>query len=145
MLRVDEKMGATAEDDELMLVFWRLAGGAVEELLALRVLLLDFVAIFLRKVKITVEDFVAGPRITFGKKMEQRMVDESTLNLTVILHGTTQKRFIVILKATDKVVQSSAKSLVILPCLHARLFDTITWQESTTDSPISPLREKTKT
>ena len=33
MLRVDEKMGATAEDDELLLVFWRLAGGAVEALL----------------------------------------------------------------------------------------------------------------
>ena len=35
MLRVDEKMGATAmdEEDELLLVFWRLAGGAVEALL----------------------------------------------------------------------------------------------------------------
>ena len=33
MHRVDEKMGATAEDDELLLVFWRLAGGAVEALL----------------------------------------------------------------------------------------------------------------
>jgi len=27
--RVDENTGATAEDDELLLVFWRLAGGAV--------------------------------------------------------------------------------------------------------------------
>ena len=33
MHRVDEKMAATAEDDELLLVFWRLAGGAVEALL----------------------------------------------------------------------------------------------------------------
>ena len=35
MLRVDEKMGAAAvdEEDELLRVFWRLAGGAVEELL----------------------------------------------------------------------------------------------------------------
>ena len=33
MHRVDEKMATTAEDDELLLVFWRLAGGAVEELL----------------------------------------------------------------------------------------------------------------
>ena len=33
MHRVDEKMAATAVDDELLLVFWRLAGGAVEELL----------------------------------------------------------------------------------------------------------------
>ena len=31
MLRVDEKMGAAAVDveDELLLVFWRLAGGAL--------------------------------------------------------------------------------------------------------------------
>ena len=35
MHRVVEKMGAAAvdEEDELLLVFWRLAGGAVEELL----------------------------------------------------------------------------------------------------------------
>ena len=35
MLRVEEKMGATAvdEDDKLLLVFWRLGAGAVEELL----------------------------------------------------------------------------------------------------------------
>ena len=33
MFLVDEKMAATAEDDELLLVFWRLAGGAVEALL----------------------------------------------------------------------------------------------------------------
>ena len=33
MHRVDENMGATAEDGELLLVFWRLAGSAVEELL----------------------------------------------------------------------------------------------------------------
>ena len=31
MLLVVEKMGATAEDDELLLVFWRLVGGAVGE------------------------------------------------------------------------------------------------------------------
>ena len=30
---VDENMDTTAEEDELMLVFWRLAGGAVEALL----------------------------------------------------------------------------------------------------------------
>ena len=35
MLRVEENMGAAAvdEEDELLLVFWRLAGGAVEALL----------------------------------------------------------------------------------------------------------------
>jgi hypothetical protein len=32
MFLVVEKMGATAEDDELLLVFWRLAGGAVAAL-----------------------------------------------------------------------------------------------------------------
>ena len=33
MLRVDENMDATAEDDELLLVLCRLAGGALEALL----------------------------------------------------------------------------------------------------------------
>ena len=31
MFLVVEKMGATTEDDELLLVFWRLVGGAVVE------------------------------------------------------------------------------------------------------------------
>ena len=31
MFLVVEKIGATAEDDELLLVFWRLVGGAVGE------------------------------------------------------------------------------------------------------------------
>ena len=69
-----------------MIIFWRLAGGAVDELLALRVLLVDLVAIFFEEAKM--EDFVAGPRIHFGWKWTT-MVDESTLNLTVILHGIT--------------------------------------------------------
>ena len=53
-------------------IFWRLAGGEEEELLALRVLLFVLVAIFFEeKAKITVEDiFVAGPRKTFGRKMD---------------------------------------------------------------------------
>ena len=33
MQLVDENMDTTAEEDELLLVFWRLAGGAVEALL----------------------------------------------------------------------------------------------------------------
>jgi hypothetical protein len=49
-------------------IFWRFGGGAVDELLALRVLLFDLVAIFL--LKILLEDFVAGPRIQFGRKMD---------------------------------------------------------------------------
>jgi hypothetical protein len=48
-------------------IFCRLAGGEEDELLALRVLLLDFVAIFLRKLKQKNEKSdsfpVAGPRI----------------------------------------------------------------------------------
>ena len=51
-------------------IFWRLAGGDEDELLALRVLLLVFVAIFFEEAK--KKDFVAGPRIHFGRKMEQR-------------------------------------------------------------------------
>jgi hypothetical protein len=79
-------------------IFWRLAGGDEEELLALRVLLFDLVAIFFCE---DLEDFVAaGPRIHFGWKWTT-MVDESTLNLTVILHGTTQTRCIILPKATD--------------------------------------------
>ena len=50
---------------------------------------------------------------TFGTENGQRMVDESTLNLIVLLHGTTQTRCIVVRKTTDNVVQSSTKSLVI--------------------------------
>ena len=48
---------------------------------------------------IRVEDFVAGPRIHFGWKWTT-MVDESTLDLTVTLHGTTQTRCIILPKAT---------------------------------------------
>ncbi len=44
--------------------------------------------------------FIAGPRIHFEVKWTT-MVDESTLNLTVILHGTTQTRCIILPKATD--------------------------------------------
>ena len=41
-------------------IFWRLAGGEEEELLAPRVLLFVFVAIFVvRKAKITVEDILS--------------------------------------------------------------------------------------
>jgi len=64
-----------------------LAGGGEEELLALRVLLVDLVAIFFLIAKM--EDFCRWPPKHFGWKWTT-MVDESTLNLTVILHGTTQ-------------------------------------------------------
>jgi hypothetical protein len=54
-------------------IFWRLAGGVEEELLALRVLLFDLVAIFfeVEAKRFRVEDFVAGPR-TFWKENGQR-------------------------------------------------------------------------
>ena len=52
-------------------IFWRLAGGEEEELLALRVLLFDLVAIFFEEGKNHCGGhFVAGPRITFGRKMD---------------------------------------------------------------------------
>ena len=50
-------------------IFCRLAGGDEDELLALRVLLFDLVAIFFES-KMKMEDFVAGPRIHFGWKMD---------------------------------------------------------------------------
>ena len=40
-------------------IFWRLAGGEEEELLALRVLLFEVVAIFFEEGKITVEDILS--------------------------------------------------------------------------------------
>jgi hypothetical protein len=72
-------------------IFWRLAGGEEDALLALRVLLFDLVAIFFEEAKM---------RRTLSLKLKwTTMVDESTLNLTVILHGTTQTRCIVVPKA----------------------------------------------
>ena len=57
-------------------IFWRLAGGEEEELLALRVLLFVLVAIFFEeKAKFTAEDFVAGPRIHLEGKWTTNVVD----------------------------------------------------------------------
>ena len=68
-------------------IFWRLAGGAVDELLALRVLLFDLVAIFfvLREERGLLS---LAPEYILEEKWET-MADESTLNLTVSLHGIT--------------------------------------------------------
>ena len=52
-------------------IFWRFAGGAEEELLALRVLLLDFVAIFFDFCK-NVEDFCRWPPYLFWKENGQQ-------------------------------------------------------------------------
>ena len=46
MFRVDEKMGATAVDDELLLDFWGLAGGAVAALVVPVVFSVPLVDIF---------------------------------------------------------------------------------------------------
>ena len=118
------------------MIFWRLAGGEEDELLALRVLLFDLVAIFIAAEEakiIKVEDFVNGPRIQFGRKWTT-MVDESTLNLTVILHGTTQTHCIVVPKATDNASQPSTMSLVV-SSVPARLFGTKVARNPDSSSP----------
>ena len=63
-----------------------MAGGEEEELLALRVLLLDLVAIF---AEILYRGLYRWPPNHFEGKWTT-MDDESTLNLTVSLHGITQ-------------------------------------------------------
>ena len=103
-------------------IFWRLAGGDEEELLALRVLLFDLVAIFFEEAKMSGGPFVAGPRIHYEGKWTT-MVDELTLNLTVKLRGTTQIRCIVVPKATANIVKASTTSRIISPVL-SRLFVT---------------------
>ena len=55
-------------------IFWRLAGGEEEELLALRVLLFDLVAIFFRRARAAKREvwrtFCRWPPNTFGRKMD---------------------------------------------------------------------------
>ena len=72
-------------------IFWRLAGGDGEELLALRVLLFVLVAIFfVRKVKITVEDFLSlapekhldGKWTTNGRRIDAEFNGNSTRSTT---------------------------------------------------------------
>jgi len=48
------------------------------------------------------------------------MVDESTLDLTVILHGTTLTRSIILPKATD----NASTTALVLSSIPSRLFDT---------------------
>ena len=115
-------------------IFWRLGGGDEEELLALRVLRLDLVAIFFEEAEI-VGGLCRwpGPRIRLGWKWTT-MVDESMLNLTVILHGTTQTRCIVVPKATANASQPSTMAFVI-SAVSSRLFDTKVVQNPKPDSP----------
>jgi len=78
-----------------------LAGGDEDALLALRVLLFDLVAIFFEEAK-NERGRTLSLAPEYIKRTRTTMVDESTLNLTVPLHGTTQKRFIILSKATGK-------------------------------------------
>ena len=103
MLLVDENMDATAEDDELLLVFWRLAGGAVEELLLEE-------DIFTKTRGEQNLPKVASksdrmPRNGFPtNEMEEKTTltfDEWTLDFTVHLHHTTQTRRSTMPKATE--------------------------------------------
>ena len=52
------------------MIFWRLAGGEEEELLALRVLLFDLVAIFFEESKNPCGGLCRWPPKTFGRKMD---------------------------------------------------------------------------
>jgi hypothetical protein len=112
-------------------IFWRLAGGDEDELLALRVLLLDLVAIFFEEAKMKNEEWrtlsLAPEYILDGKWTT--MVDDWTLNLTVILHGTTQTRCIILAKATG----NALRTLNNISCRFFRSF-TIVWHQSGPDS-----------
>ena len=73
-------------------IFWRLAGGEEEELLALRVLLFDLVAMFFEESKNHCGGhFVAGPRITFGRKMDNdgRRIDTEFYGNSTRHHSNT--------------------------------------------------------
>jgi hypothetical protein len=104
-------------------IFWRLAGGDEDELLALRVLLLDLVAIFFEEAKIVGGLLSLAPEYILDGKWTT-MVDESTLNLTVILHGTTQTRGIILPKATD----NALTTLCNVVCLFFRSFTIVSFQ-----------------
>ena len=100
-------------------------------------------SLFVRKQK-----FIFGglclwpPNILEGKWTT--MVDESTLNLTVILHGTTQTRCIVVHKATDNASQPPKTSLATISSVPSRLFDTKCCSKSTTTGFIQPIQRENK-
>jgi hypothetical protein len=97
-------------------IFWRLAGGEEEELLALRVLLLDLVAIFgcLRKANLT-EDFVAGPRIHVIEKM-----DNDGRRINAEFNGNSTRHYLNTLhdRAQCQWERSRQRLLPWLPFLH---------------------------
>ena len=85
--------------------------------------------------------FVAGPR-TFGRNMDKNVVDESTLNFTVTLHGTTQTRCIGVAKTVDHAL----RTLNNISCPFFRSF-TIVWHQSCPQSTarfIQPIQGENK-
>ena len=77
------------------------------------------------------------------KENGQRMVDESTLNLIVILHSTTQTRCIVVAKTFD----NALRTLNNISCPFFRSF-TIVWHQSCPQSTariIQPIQGENKT
>jgi len=102
-------------------IFWRFGGGAEDALLALRVLLFDLVAIFFEEAKW--RTLSLAPEYILEVKWTT-MVDESTLNLTVSLHGTTQTRCIILPKATG----NALTTLNNISCRFFRSF-TIVWHQ----------------
>ena len=72
------------------MIFWRLAGGDEDALLALRVLLLEFVAIFFEGSK-NVEDFCRWPPNTFWMEMDNdgRRIDAEVNGNSTRHHSNT--------------------------------------------------------
>jgi hypothetical protein len=104
MFLVDEKMGATAEDDELLLVFWRLVGGAVGEPPVL--FAEDIFQTRQAKMNAEVASKSHGkPRNGFlqieHEEKTRSTFDAWTLDFTVHLHHTTQTRRNTMPKAPD--------------------------------------------
>ena len=69
------------------------------------------------------------PPNTFGRKMETK-VNESTLKLTVILHGTTQTRFMILPKVTN----NALITINNVSCHCFRSF-TIVWHHKVAQNP----------
>ena len=115
-------------------IFWRLAGGEEEELLALRVLLFVFVAIFQNHCG---EDFLSlWPPNNIWKENGQRMVDESTeFNGNSTWHHSNT--FIVVAKTDDNALGTLDN--ISCPFIPSRLFGTKVPKLSTIHS-----REKTQ-
>ena len=77
-------------------IFWRLAGGAVDELLALRVLLLDLVAIFFgskndrRTLSLAPEYILDGKMDNDGRRIDAEFNSNSTWHYLKTLHCGAQ-------------------------------------------------------